>query len=211
MGVSPQPLKSLLHQAVSLVEEFHRVSHGLRPVHASRRAAPLPEQPAKPVWLKPNANCDLAGRVALGLARKTGARVGYLAVGECAVHAVARLWFQFANVDAGKVPVGELEETDFPRITRAAGRIATATITFTDRDVPARRIRQTTRQFIEECRLEYLVVDDPDVATLRNPKLSRDMDRWRVRMEFREAVRGTEVTMILPGEAPGFHAPSPFD
>lgn len=199
MGVPPQSLKSLLHQAISLVEEFHRVSNGFHPIHASRWQPLDAENSGRPGWFRPNANCDLAARAALSLARKTRAKVGYLAVGECAVHAVARLSFLFAKVDASKVPSGELEEEDFPRLTSAVGRIAGSTMVFHDCAVSASRIRQTTRRFAEERELDFIVVDDPDATVLRNTKLSKDLDRWRVRMEFREAMRGTKVMMILPG------------
>ena len=52
---------------------------------------------------------------------------------------------------------------------------------------------------LHQAGLQALVVDEPNASTLRNPKLLPDVDHWRVRMEFREAVRGTDVMMVLPG------------
>lgn len=40
---------------------------------------------------------------------------------------------------------------------------------------------------------------DPDVEALSDPSLLPDLGSWRIRIEFREAVRGTNVMMILPG------------
>ena len=39
----------------------------------------------------------------------------------------------------------------------------------------------------------------PDVETLSDSSLLPELESWRIRMEFREAVRGTNVMMILPG------------
>ncbi len=199
MGASPQSLKPLLHQAIRMVEEFH----------ANRTENPQPdrmrflhldqEQSPPPNWLKPNANRDLAVRAAFSLARKTRTKGGYLAVGEPALHAVMRMWLLVAGVKAGKVLRGDIEEKDFPRLTAAAGQIAGTGLLFSNQDVPRKKIAQTTRKFIEESQLEFLVVDDPDVETLSDPRLLPELERWRIRMEFREAVRGTKVMMILPG------------
>ena len=152
-----------------------------------------------PSWLKPIANRDLAARVAFGLALKTKAKVGYLAVGECSLHALMRMWLLAAGVEASRILRGDVEEKDFPRLTSAAGKIACSGLTFSDQDVPKKKIQQATRKFIENSQLEFLVVDDPDVETLRNPELLPEQEHWRIRMEFREAVRGTSVMMILPG------------
>jgi len=196
MGASPHSLKPLLVQAVGLVEEFH----------VNKRAQAQPtrsgwhlESTVATSWLKPNDSRDLAARVAFGLALKTKATVGYLAVGECALHALVRMWLLAAEVDASKVLAGEIAEDEFPRLTMAAERIANARLVLSDRDVSKKKIQQTTRQFIEDSRLEYLVVDEPDVETLRDPTLFPEQEHWRIRMEFREAVRGTNVMMILPG------------
>lgn len=199
MGATPQLLKPLLHQAVRMVEEFH----------ANRTQNPRPDrlrflpsdqdQSPPPNWSKPNASRDLAARVAFSLARKTGARCGYLAVGEPALHAVIRMWLLVAGMKAGRVLRGDIEEKDFPRLISAAGKIAGSSLVFSDQDVPKKKIRETARKFIEESQLEFLVVDDPDVETLSNPSLLPEMERWRIRMEFREAVRGTNVMLILPG------------
>lgn len=59
--------------------------------------------------------------------------------------------------------------------------------------------RAQAKEFIEQAGLQVIVVDEPDAPALRNDGLLPEIDRWRVRMEFREAVRGTNVTMILPG------------
>ena len=188
-----------MHQAISLVEELHSNRNERHPQKRSRWL-PLDLEPTTtPIWLKPNANRDLAARVAFGLALKTKSKVGYLAVGECALHALMRMWLLVAGVEASRILRGDVEEKDFPRLTRAAGRIACSKLTFSDQDVPKKKIQQATRKFIEDCQLEFLVVDDPDVETLRNPKLRPEQEHWRIRMEFREAVRGTSVMMILPG------------
>lgn len=182
-----------------MVEQFHSNrskyprTDRFRFLPADRDQAPAPS------WLKPNANRDLAARAAFSLARRTRARVGYLAVGECALHALMRMWLLVAGVKAGKVLRGDIEEKDFPRLTSAAGRIAGSKLIFSDQDVPKKKIAKTTRKFIEDSQLEFLVVDDPDVETLRNPKLLPEQEHWRIRMEFREAVRGTRVMLILPG------------
>ena len=199
MGASPPPLRPLMHQAISLVEELHSNRNEQRPLKRSRWLPSDPEPTTTPSWWKPNANRDLAARVAFGLALKTKAKVGYLAVGECALHAMMRMWLLVAGVKASRILRGEVKEKDFPRLTSAAGRIACSQLTFSDQDVPKKKIQQATRQFIEDSQLEFLVVDDPDVETLRNPELLPEQEHWRIRMEFREAVRGTRVMMILPG------------
>ena len=196
MGASPHSLKPLLVQAVGLVEEFH-VN---KPAQAqSTRSGWQLEATVGTSWLKHSDSRDLAARVALGLALKTKATVGYLAVGECALHAMMRIWLLAAGVDASRVLAGEIAEEEFPRLTMAAERIANARLVLSDRDVPKKKIQQATRQFIEDSQLEYLVVDEPDVETLRDPTLFPEQEHWRIRMEFREAVRGTNVMMILPG------------
>ena len=199
MGATPQLLRPLVLQAADLIEGFHTRSSARRSATRSRWLPPAPAVITTPSWLKPNANCDLAARVASGLALRTNSRVGYLAVGECAIHAVARMWLLVAGIKASSVATGKLAKDDFPRLTRAAGRIACSQLTFSDQDVPKKKIQQATRKFIEDSQLEFLVVDDPDVETLRNPKLLPEQEHWRIRMEFREAVRGTNVMMILPG------------
>ena len=188
-----------MHKAISLVEEFHANRSGRLPPKRSRWLPPDPGPTTTPSWLKSNANRDLAARAAFGLALRTKAKVGYLALGECSLHALMRMWLLVAGVEAGRILRGDVEEKDFPRLTRAAGRIACSKLTFSDQDVPKKKIQQATRQFIEDSQLEFLVVDDPDVETLRNQKLLPEQEHWRIRMEFREAVRGTNVMMILPG------------
>ena len=133
------------------------------------------------------------------MALRTNSRVGYLAVGECAIHAVARMWLLVAGIKASSVATGKLAIDDFPRLSMVGGKLSVTSLMFSDRDVPRRKIKHATRQFIEDSQLEFLVVDDPDVETLRNPELRPEQEHWRIRMEFREAVRGTNVMMILPG------------
>ena len=188
-----------MHQAISLVEELHANRNEQRPLKRSRWLPLDPEPTTTPSWLKTSANRDLAARVAFGLALKTKTKVGYLAVGECALHALMRMWLLVAGAKPGKVLRGDIEEKDFPRLTSAAATIACSSLVFSDQDVPKKKIRQATRKFIEDSQLEFLVVDDPDVETLRNPELLPEQEHWRIRMEFREAVRGTNVVMILPG------------
>lgn len=115
------------------------------------------------------------------------------------LHALTRMWLLVAGVEASRILRGDVQEEDFPRLTAVAGRIGCSQLTFSDQDVPKKKIRQATRKFIEDSQLEFLVVDDPDVETLRNPALLPEQEHWRIRMEFREAVRGTSVLMILPG------------
>lgn len=182
-----------------MVEEFHANRTEQPRPDRLRFLPPDHEQSPTPSWLKPNANRDLAARAAFSLALKTRAKGGYLAVGEPALHAVMRMWLLVAGAKACKVLRGDIEEKDFPRLTYAAGRIASSGLVFSDQDVPKKKIRQATRKFIEDSQLEFLVVDDPDVETLRNPELLPEQEHWRIRMEFREAVRGTNVMMILPG------------
>jgi len=43
------------------------------------------------------------------------------------------------------------------------------------------------------------VVDDPDVPTLKSDSLPTEQEHWRIRMEFREAVRRSRVELYLPG------------
>lgn len=197
--MSSSPIKSLVLQAVSVVEDLYS-SRGRKSPATTHRCLP-PKQEDRPVpnWLKPNANRDLAVRAALGLALKTRVKGGYLALGEPALQAVMRMWLMDSGVKPEKALRGEIEEKDFPRLTAAAGRIACSKLVFSNQDVPKHRITQTTRQFIEDSQLEFLVVDDPDVETLSDSSLLPELESWRIRMEFREAVRGTNVMMILPG------------
>ena len=199
MGASPQPVKSLIHRAVSLLEELHLWGHTGRTGGPSRWLPLNQVSGQPPSWLVAHGNRDLAARVAFGLARKTSSKVGYLAVGECAIHAVMRMWLLMAGVEAAKVQAGELEDAEFVPLVVVAGKIAKSNLIFSDQDVPPGSIAQIAGQFIEENQLGFLVVDDPDVATLRNPELPREEERWRVRKEFQEAVRGTGVGLILPG------------
>lgn len=199
MDTLPHSTRSLVHQAISLVEEFHSVRAGPNQHRAGSGVAVSPEEHLTLGWLKPNANCDLAARVAWELVRTGKGRIGYLALSEPAVHAVARVLFSMAKVNADKVPVGGLAEMDFPRITAAAGKLAFSPLLFSDCDVPVNRIQETTRRFIEHSELDCLVVDDPDVPTLKSEGLPAEQEHWRIRMEFREAVRGSRVELYLPG------------
>jgi len=199
MAALPHSTRSLVHQAIRLVEDFHSAPAGRNPHRAGPGVAVSPGEHVKLGWLKANANCDLAARVARELVRKGNGRVGYLALSEVAVHALARVLFSMAKVDASKVPAGELAEMDFPRITAAAGKLAFSPLVFSDCDVPANRIQETTRRFIEHSQLDCLVVDDPDVPTLKSEGLPAEQEHWRIRMEFREAVRGSRVELYLPG------------
>lgn len=61
------------------------------------------------------------------------------------------------------------------------------------------RIQETPRRLIEDSQLDCLVVDDPDVPTLKSAGLPTEQERWRIRMEFRESVRGSRVELYLPG------------
>ena len=178
MGASPQPLLPLMHQAISLVEEFHANRSEQRTPKRSRWLPPDPEPAATPSWLKSNANRDLAARVAFRLALKTKTKVGYLALGECSLHALMRMWLLVAGVEASRILRGDVEEEDFRHLTAAAGRIACSGLVFSDQDVPKKKIQQSTRQFIEDSQLEFLVVDDPDVETLRNPALLPEQEHW---------------------------------
>lgn len=200
MTALPHSTRSLVHQVISLIEEFHTVrAGGSQPRACPDMAVSPQEHVVKLGWPKPNANRDLAARVARELVRHGKGRVGYLALGETAVHAVARVLFQIAEVDPSKVPTGDLAETDFPGITAAAGKLAFRPLIFSDCDVPASRIQEATRRFVEHSQLDCLVVDDPDVPTLKRVGLPPEQEHWRIRMEFREAVRGSRVELYLPG------------
>lgn len=199
MTALPHSTRSLVHQVISLIEEFHAVRAGWSQPRACPDMAVSPQEHVKLGWLKPNANCDLAARVVGELVRKGKGRIGYLALSEVAVHALARVLFSMAKVDGSKVPAGELAEMDFPRITAAAGKLALSPLVFSDCDVPAHRIQETTRRFIEHSELDCLVVDDPYVPTLKSEGLPTEQEHWRIRMEFREAVRGSRVELYMPG------------
>lgn len=79
MDTLPHSTRSLVHQAISLVEEFHSVRAGRSQHRAGPGVAAPPEEHVKLGWPKPNANCDLAARVAWELVRKGKGRVSHKA------------------------------------------------------------------------------------------------------------------------------------
>ena len=126
-------------------------------------------------------------------------KVGYLAAGECAVHAMARIWLLLADANREAIASRGVEKDEFPPLIKAAEALRDSSLVVSDQDLLGGEITMATRRFIEQSQLQIVVVDDPDVETLRDPNLLPELENWRIRMELREAVRGTNVTMILPG------------
>lgn len=85
------------------------------------------------------------------------------------------------------------------RLVTAAARLALSNLALHDRALVAKDARAQTKEFIKQAGLQVIVIDEPDLPALRNDGLLPELDRWRIRMEFREAVRGTNVMKILPG------------
>lgn len=198
MVVSQQTTKQLVHQAVALMEEY-LATRPKSPVATAYRSDVLLSLPPPPVWLKPHVHRDQAARMAANRVLNSKDKVGYLAAGECAVHAMARIWLLLAGANREAIASRGVEKDEFPPLIKAAEALGDSSLVVSDQDLSEGQITMATRRFIEESQLQFMVVDDPDVEALRNPQLLPEVERWRVRMEFREAVRGTNVTMILPG------------
>lgn len=189
------PLKPLVRQAICQIEEA-MLKHQARR-EANRQAVEL-DYP-RPGWLQPHLQRDLAARLAGALALRKSLRVGYLAVGECAAHAMVRICLQTGGISRSTLEDRDLTKEESQRLVRTAADLTYSNLMLHEQAVNRNEVRAQTKGFIEQAGLQAIVVDEPDVPTLQNPRLSREMDRWRIRMEFREAVRGTKVAMFLPG------------
>ena len=198
MVVSQQTAKQLVLQAVALMDEY-LANRPKEPVASAYRSDVLLSLPPPPVWLKPHIHRDQAARVAADRALNSKDKVGYLAAGECAVHAMTRIWLLLAGANREAIASRGVEKDEFPPLIKAAEALRDSSLVVSDQDLSGGEIAMATRRFIEQSQLQFVVVDDPDVEALRNPKLLPEVERWRVRMEFQEAVRGTGVMMILPG------------
>lgn len=189
--------RELVHQAIELIEDGWLQEQERR---VAERSAVMLDYPT-PGWLRPHPQRDLAARIAGQMAASTSLRVGYLPVGECAAHAMARICLRTAAVNPTVLVERDLSAAtpEAQRLTRVAAGLAHSALTLHDRALVAKEARVQTREFIEQAGLQVIVIDEPDLPALRNEGLLPELDRWRIRMEFREAVRGTNVMMILPG------------
>ena len=189
--------RELVHQAIELIEDGWQREQERR---VAERAAVMLDYPM-PGWLRPHPQRDLAARIAGLLAASTSQRVGYLPVGECAAHAMARICLRTAEVNPTVLVERDLSTAtaEAQRLVRAAARLALSKLVLHDRALVAKDARAQTKEFIEQAELQVIVIDEPDLPALRDDGLLPELDRWRTRMEFREAVRGTNVMMILPG------------
>lgn len=187
--------KPLVQEAIRQIEEV-LVNHQAR--RATNRNAVELDYPT-PGWLRPHPQRDLAARIAGALTRWRSLRVGYLAVGECAAHAMVRICLQAGGISRAALEDRDLTQEETQRLVRAAGALACSNLVLHEQAIRPKEAREQTKEFIEQAGLQVIVVDEPDVPALRNPKLLSEVDRWRVRMEFREAVRRTNVAMFLPG------------
>lgn len=189
--------RELVHQAIQLIEDCWQREQERRKLE---RSAVMQDYPT-PGWLRPHPQRDLAARIAGQLTANRSLRVGYLAVGECAAHAMARICLRTAAVNPTVLVERELSTStsEAQRLVSAAARLALSKLVLHDRAVVAKEARAQTQAFIEQAELQAIVIDEPDLPGLRDDGLLPELDRWRVRMEFREAVRGTNVMMILPG------------
>jgi hypothetical protein len=198
MVVSQQTAKELVFQAVALMEEY-LANRPKEPVASAYRSAVLLSLPLPPVWLTPHVHRDEAARVAVNQLLNSKDKVGYLAAGECAVHAMTRIWLLLAGANLEAIASRGVEKDEFPPLIKAAEALKDSSLVVSDQDLSGGEITMATRRFIEQSQLQVLVIDEPDAPTLRDNGLLPELDRWRTRMEFREAVRGTNVMMILPG------------
>ena len=189
--------RELVHQAIELIEDGWQREQERR---VAERSAVMLDYPT-PGWLRPHPQRDLAARVAGELAASTSLRVGYLPVGECAAHAMARICLRTAAVNPTVLVERDLSTAtaEAQRLVTAAARLALSALTLHDRALVAKEARAQTKEFIEQAGLQVIVIDEPDLPGLRDDGLLPELNRWRIRMEFREAVRGTNVMMILPG------------
>lgn len=189
--------RELVRQAIELIEECWLKEQERREVE---RSAVVLDFPA-PVWLRPHPQRDLAARIAGQLAASSSLRVGYLSVGECAAHAMARICLRTAAVSHTVLVERDVSKAteEAQRLVRAAARLALSDLVLHERALVPKEAWAQAREFIEQAGLQVIVVDEPDAPAMRNDGLLPEIDRWRVRMEFREAVRGTSVMMILPG------------
>jgi len=194
--LAPSP-RELAHQAIGLIEDCWQREQERR---AAERSAVMMDW-LTPGWLLPHPQRDLAARIAGQLAGYASLRVGYLPVGECAAHAMARICLRTAAVNPTVLVERDLSTAtaEAQRLVKAAARLALSNLALHDRALVAKDVRAQTKEFIEQAGLQVIVVDEPDLPALRNDGLLPELDRWRIRMEFREAVRGTNVMMILPG------------
>jgi hypothetical protein len=188
-------LRPLILQAMCRIEET-MLDHQARR-ETSQQAVEV-DCPT-PGWLQPHPQRDLAARLAGALALRNSLRVGYLAVGECAFHALVRICLQTGGISRSALEDRGLTKEESQRLVGKVAKLALSKLVLHERAVYRDEVRIQTKEFIKEANLEVIIVDEPDVPTLRDLKLSRELDHWRVRMEFREAVRGTNVMMILPG------------
>lgn len=189
--------RELVHQAIELIEDGWQREQERR---VAERSAVMLDYPT-PGWLRPHPQRDLAARITGQLAASTSLRVGYLPVGECAAHAMARICLRTAAVNPTVLVERDLSTAtaEAQRLVTAAARLALSALTLHDRALVAKEARAQTKEFIEQAGLQVIIIDEPDLPALRNDGLLPELDRWRTRMEFREAVRGTNVMMILPG------------
>lgn len=194
--LAPSP-RELVRQAIELIEDGWQREQERR---AAERSAVMMDW-LTPSWLLPHPQRDLAARIAGQLAGYASLRVGYLPVGECAAHAMARICLCTAAVNPTVLVERDLSTAtaEAQRLVKAAARLALSNLALHDRALVAKDARAQTKEFIEQAGLQVIVIDEPDLPALRNDGLLPELDRWRIRMEFREAVRGTNVMMILPG------------
>jgi hypothetical protein len=84
-------------------------------------------------------------------------------------------------------------------LVNAGARLALTNLGLHDLARVAKDARAQTREFIEQAELQVIVIDEPDAPALRDDSLLPELDSWRTQTEFRDAVRGTNGVMILPG------------
>lgn len=187
---------SLIREAFREVEALHLVNPPMR----SPRSPLHPVPSVRPGWVVPHPSRDSAARLAFQLAvdsneaenaAATRARqrglltprrkpselpgVGYLVVGESALHATLRLLLVPAELDRHRCWCGELAEEDFPRLTRAAGKLAGTRLVLLQGTLPREGLQQAIEELVASHELNYLIVDD--AAALARQQMWTELSR----------------------------------
>ena len=139
-------LRPLIHQAMCQIDEA-LLNHQARR-EASRQAVEL--DCATPGWLQPHPQRDLAARLAGALALRNSLRVGYLALGECAAHAMVRICLQTGGISRSALEDRELSKEETQRLVLRATDLAYSKLMLHEQAVNRNEVRAQTKEFIKE-------------------------------------------------------------
>ena len=186
--------RDLIHQAISRIQELHG-RHEMND-WIGEGGASLVRRASLGTRTHPRSD-PLAMRLALNAAIESRQPVGYFYLGESAVDFAVRLLSVQSLVPLEGLLGKFIEETNFPKLTSAAGKLARAALFIRGRtEITDMGVETAALQLIIEHDLELLIVD-PLEGLLNSSTMSTDVSLSETAAPLIRLARTTGVPMLI--------------